>query len=125
VKKENLFFIYGTLKKNGNNFSILKKYNAKFIGEVITKNKYPMFKLQEYFPYLQNNKNQGNIIKGELFEIDKKYHDSLDYFEGVPKLYINGKITVIYNNEEIEVNCYFKSKNIDLKNVKLFDEWEV
>jgi len=122
-----LVFIYGTLKKDMNNHHILEQVDAEFISPVKTILKYPMFKLNDPFPYLQNNPGFGMIVRGELWEIEDKHKDKLDQFEGVPSLYINGKIDVECDNKVYcGVNVYFKAKRYSLDYLSLFsliDEW--
>ena len=108
-KRKFILYIWN-IKKNGNNFSILKKYNAKFIGEVITKNKYPMFKLQEYFPYLQNNKNQaakkrdetlcGQLCKFWAYNISDQNYKYILIFH--------------FNNSKIYLKFYLINKSVAL-----------
>jgi gamma-glutamylcyclotransferase (GGCT)/AIG2-like uncharacterized protein YtfP len=108
----------------------MQKENTE-IQNVITLEKYPMYKSNQYFPYLENNKGIGKYIKGELFEIDDickaDYLKTLDEFEGVPYLYIKGKIIVKNNkNEEIEAYTYFKKNKSSieiLNDKKLMNEW--
>ena len=105
-------FVYGTLKSNYHNHYILENCNAKFLSNVITVEKYPLFELKEPFPYLQNNPGIGEFVKGELYYVDNIFKEQIDYFEGVPTLYKNGKIKVTNGKEEYEVDCYFKSEEI-------------
>ncbi len=119
VDTSNLFFIYGTLKRSGNNHQIIEKF-AHFRGEAQTVFKYPMYDIGDGFPFLQNNRNNGNLIIGELYEIPEKYHKIVDYFEGVPTLYKKGTIEVL--TKEVEtyiVNVYFASNEIDFTKLKL------
>jgi len=124
MKKE-LFFVYGTLKKGMNNHSVLKRLKATFISPVETIEKYPMFKLREPFPYLQDEKGKGKIIQGELWELDEDCISALDSFEGVPFLYKKGKIAVEFENDVFEeINVYFKAEEIPLNEIDLIDEWK-
>jgi len=125
---KSLYFIYGSLKKDMNNHHILEKMNAEFISPVETTIEYPMFKSGDPFPYLQDDPGFGKIVQGELWEIDDKHKDRLDQFEGVPSLYVNGKIDVeCENNVYLDVNVYFKAQKIPEKYFEVmtfFDEWE-
>jgi len=109
-----LVFTYGTLKKDFSNHHILERVQAKYLGEVHTVLKYPMFNLNDTFPYLQDNPGIGEIIKGDLFYIDEIHEEYLDSFEGVPELYKSGIIEVIYNNEIVFARCYFKAEEVKL-----------
>ena len=120
---DELFFIYGTLKKGHRNHHMFDRF-AKFQGDVQTIFKYPMFDIGDGFPYLQNNVGEGNIILGELYQIDKRFHSKIDYFEAVPTLYKRGEIKVLTeDNEILKVNVYFKSKELLIEDLNLMNEW--
>lgn len=81
-----------------------------------------MYLLSVPFPYLSDKKGEGNIIKGELYEIDKSKKIKLDFFEGCPDLYKTGFIDVVNKS-----NCYFHAVNknqLELKNLKLINEFK-
>lgn len=118
-----LFFIYGTLKKDFFNHHILMTNKGLFQGYVETKDKYPMFLLEEPFPYLQDDKGKGFHIKGELYEIKDRYIDNMDFFEGVPDLYYRDRIKVLKDNKEIDCYVYFKTNKINLDNIILIKEY--
>ena len=121
------FFVYGTLKKGMKNSHIMEKVQAEFISECSTIEKYPMFDLGDGFPYVQDKHGSGMKIYGELYNVDKKYESSLDYFEGVPILYKKGIIGVEYEGVKYsDINCYFianELKDEELTDVELFDNW--
>jgi len=125
---KSLYFIYGTLKKDMSNHHILKRINAQYIGDVETITEYPLFVTSDPFPYLQNKPGFGKIVQGELWEIEDKHKDSLDHFEGVPTLYINGTIDVEFENFIYrDVNVYFKSREIpekQFKYINFIENWE-
>jgi gamma-glutamylaminecyclotransferase len=116
-------FVYGTLKRGFSNSWLLD--DAKFLGEYTTRYRYPMFKLEESFPYLQNTTvGIGKIVKGELYEIDD--FTDLDKFEDVPDLYHKNMIWIRNGDEFIFVYVYFKTDELTLKelgNIKLLEEW--
>lgn len=128
------YFIYGTLKKGMKNSHIMKNVHAKYIADVATVKPFPMFDLGNGFPYVQNVKGKGSIIKGELYGIECKYEKDLDSFEGVPDLYNRGFIdveTIVseaqpYKLPYTQVSCYFitdELDNFELNDVELFNEW--
>jgi len=125
--EEELYFVYGTLKKGMKNHGVLERLKPTFIYPVETIEKYPMFDLGNGFPYIQDTKGTGLIIQGELYSMKVKHRDTLDYFEGVPSLYKRGKVNVeIENKIYKDVNCYFISDELDkyeLQQVQFFDEW--
>jgi gamma-glutamylaminecyclotransferase len=121
-------FIYGTLKSNCSNHSFFKKFIKENSKKKIvrTVEEYPMYKLDSYFPYLENSPGIGKEIIGELYEIDEKKLYMLDYFEGVPDLYQQGYITVIDNKLNIYKNIlvYFKTEKLnDYSKIKFLSEW--
>lgn len=118
-----LLFVYGTLKKALHNHYVLKDVKAKYISDVETTKKYPLFELNAPFPYIQDSPGVGKIVKGELYEVHEKYKENLDYFEGVPILYKNGKIEVTDGYSEFRVNCYFKAEGINLEGIKFISEY--
>jgi len=116
-----LVFVYGTLKRGFYNQSYLE--DSHFIGEAITKDKYPMVKMEEYFPYLINDKNTGNYIKGEVFEITNTTLKKLDILEGYPALYTRETIEVEIQDDTIEVIVYFLNGKIDFSESDLLEEF--
>jgi len=114
-----LVYIYGTLKRNKSNHHILSSVDAKYICDVITIERYPMFILNQPFPYLQNDVGFGGNVIGELWEISESAVRELDRFEGSPDLYYRGKIDV-ENHEKVflDVSVYFKTKKVVLETIK-------
>lgn len=118
-------FVYGTLKSRCCNHHILAGIMPKYPPlKVVTKEKYPMYKSERYFPYLEDQKGVGHHIQGELWEIADSGADKLDAFEGVPTLYRRGKIDVLHGDElHTDINVYFKATNTDVSNKNLLSEW--
>jgi len=125
-----LIFIYGTLKNGCINDGVLKKLGSQFLFPAETIQKYPMYlskDMMEYFPYLENQPGKGNIIQGEVWDVPHQNIEELDYFEGVPDLYVRDKIKVEFEKNIYDCFCYFKSYNSDnvsLNYTDLIDEWE-
>jgi len=121
------FFIYGTLKRKCSNNHKMKEVQGKFLAEVKTVQRYPMFNLGEYFPYLQDTIGTGNFVKGELWEVPEDKTYILDHFEGVPTLYKKGTIDVKTETEVHEnVNVYFITEEESKKALtflELITEW--
>ncbi len=121
------YFIYGTLKDGMKNNYILDNMDAEYICECNTVDYFPMFDIGDGFPYLQDPlyPGVGEIVKGELWGVNKLDEASLDRFEGVPSLYKRGKIDVdSMNGVYTDVNVYFKAKDVDLSKVKFINEWK-
>lgn len=76
-------FVYGGLKRGGVYHSNLE--GAEFVGECMSrKAKYALFTPNDAWPILY----KGNYrIKGELYKIDQKLRDRLDWVEGHPNLF--------------------------------------
>lgn len=116
-------FTYGSLKRGEPNHNILKDINAKFLGDAITSEKYPLFEIIDPFPYLQNEPGIGHFIKGEAYEVPDDKKPYLDYFEGAPDLYNLGKIMINLNKNITELDVYFKTNSVSLDNLKFLKEW--
>ena len=124
-----LVYIYGTLKNNCINNGILKNLSAQFLFPAETVEKFPMYlseNMMEYFPYIENQPGIGNNIQGEVWDLPHQNIKKLDYFEGVPDLYVRDKIKVEFENNIYDCFCYFKSENSETETLKekdLMDEW--
>ena len=114
-------FVYGTLKREFYNHTLLE--NSEFIGEVVTKEKYPMVNVEEYFPYLINEVGVGHNIKGELFKIDDETFAKLDILEGYPDLYARENIKVISYGIEMSAITYFVKEKIAYDGFELLEEF--
>ena len=127
LKMKDLYFIYGTLKSNQYNNHMMKDILAKFMGNAISIDKYPLFDIGDGFPYLQDEKGIGQNVIGELYLIDKNKRDVLDNFEGVPSLYNRGSIDVKIDGKIYkDVNCYFIANELSkdkLSKMKFLKEW--
>ena len=122
-----LVFVYGTLKNNCSNHEVLRKI-LKTNGYISVKTieKYPLYKLSDPFPYLENKPGVGKRIKGQIFDIKEKNEKILDNFEGVPDLYKKGTIDVLDSMGNIykNVNVYFRAKPLySFENIELIDDW--
>jgi len=129
-----LFFIYGTLKKGGNNHSVLKthakkeKISTAFGIPVKTTHKFPMYASSYGFPFLMKKKGLGDIISGELWDIKDGNIHYMDDFEGTPDLYTRGKIDLIDEKTSIiykDVQVYFETEQTDIRDNPLISEWEI
>lgn len=119
-----LVFVYGTLKSDCCNHHILKPMIKRQVPVQVTSiEKYPMYKSDSYFPYLENQPGVGEHIVGQVVEVDDSDLPRLDHFEGVPTLYKRGTIKVINGNIEFECLCYFKAQETDVSNKNLIKEW--
>lgn len=106
-------FVYGTLKKGFENHHFLD--GARFLGNVITKHKYPMVNIVKAYPYLIKQKNKGRIIKGEAYDISVNILERLNMLEGYPEHYDRDEISVIFDNQELKAITYFVNQKIDFQ----------
>jgi gamma-glutamylcyclotransferase (GGCT)/AIG2-like uncharacterized protein YtfP len=106
-------FVYGSLKRGSFNSDILKGLNANYIDDVSTLERYPLYLLNDPFPYLQNNKGVGLNVIGEMYELSDQFKSELDAFEGVGYLYKRGKIDVVDSKGCQHIcSCYFANDEI-------------
>jgi len=102
-------FVYGSLKR-GKKLSYFLK-NAKFLGEAITCDKYPMIlSKSKWYPYLIEKKAKGYKIRGEVYEISPALLKKLDRLEEVPFYYYRKKIPVCINQKRVLAWVYFIRK---------------
>jgi len=114
-------FIYGSLKRGFHNHHLVE--DAEFICEATTKEKYPMVKREEYFPYLLNEKGVGHHIKGEVYRIDKTTLAILDILEGYPDLYTRETIQVLSKGIEFSTLVYFLNSLLDYNSLELLNNF--
>jgi len=99
-------FAYGTLKRGfGNNERLLGA--EKFISTAETVELYPMIGEGMGFPYAFDVPGTGNILQGEVFEVQEKTWVALDRLEGYPNHYDRKLITVkLADGSYIEATIY-------------------
>jgi gamma-glutamylcyclotransferase (GGCT)/AIG2-like uncharacterized protein YtfP len=90
-----MVFIYGTLKKNGENHSLIKK--EKFITPAYIHGY--LYDLGVGVPAVEIE-NTRDKVYGELYEIDDDFIDELDEFEGFSP---DNAEDSIYSRVEVEV----------------------
>jgi gamma-glutamylcyclotransferase (GGCT)/AIG2-like uncharacterized protein YtfP len=92
-------FVYGTLKQGHRNYRLLK--DSKFLGVGFTADKFDM--LDAGFPVLLPNED-GQRVKGELYEINDDVLERLDDLEGEGRMY-DRKVVQIYSGETLDNVC--------------------
>lgn len=84
-------FVYGTLKQGQPNHKWLTNASngaATFISTGTTTQKLPLVIGTRYnIPFLLNKPGTGNLIHGEVYEIDEPMLTRLDVLEGYPDFY--------------------------------------
>jgi gamma-glutamylaminecyclotransferase len=94
-----LVFVYGTLKKNHGNHSLIS--SSRFIGKGHTRNKYALY---EYgIPYV-TQKQKESVIHGEVYSVSKYALLALDLLEQHPDWYYRQKTDILlYDVEEDKI----------------------
>ncbi|MEQ2168308.1 hypothetical protein GOODEAATRI_012957 [Goodea atripinnis] len=94
-------FVYGSLKRAQPNYPQMIDSNngkAEFLATAVTVQKYPLVIATKYnIPFLLNLPGQGNRVHGEIYKVDEKMLQYLDWFENIPTMY---QRTVV----ELEIN---------------------
>jgi len=104
-----IVFVYGSLKRGKKLHHFLK--NAKFLGEAITCEKYPMVLSKSgWYPYLIEKPGVGYRIKGEVYKITPKILKILDKVEEVPHYFYRKKICIEINGKKTIAWTYFVKK---------------
>jgi gamma-glutamylcyclotransferase (GGCT)/AIG2-like uncharacterized protein YtfP len=110
-------FTYGTLLRGEPNHRLLA--TSKFIGEATTKAEYTMVDCGYYPAILEGGK---TAVKGEVFEVDERTLERLDYLEGVPSLYIRKTITLDDGTEaEVYILNSSRTETADLTEIESGD----
>lgn len=79
----NLIFVYGTLRKGLNRFTVLE--DSEFVGYYLTKPIYTMVSLTAFPGLLEDGE---DAIKGEVYRVsDDVIYKTLDRIEGHPSFY--------------------------------------
>lgn len=79
-----LLFVYGTLKRGGVRNFLLR--GQKFLGEARTVPRYALYDLGAY-PGLVQAEEDGQVVYGELYEVEQSLLPRLDAVEGAPTLF--------------------------------------
>ena len=108
---------YGTLMKPFHNYllyvqPLIASKQATFLYQGITTERYPlMVHTDRNVPALYNNKNLGQYVEGEVWEVSEQGIEALDIIEGISGgFYSTGKIDVTRKessgSEVVIDNCY-------------------
>ncbi|TRY67878.1 hypothetical protein TCAL_08025 [Tigriopus californicus] len=117
-------FVYGTLKQNEPNEHWLKNGlngTSVFIGLGQTSVRYPLVIGTKYnVPFLLDLPDQGQLIQGEIYQVDEEKLKHLDVLEDYPKWYTRRteRITILKSShksvesvQELECVMYFLLKH--------------
>jgi len=113
MHKQYFVAVYGTLKRNKPNHSLMSLAESEFIGEGKTADKYPLI-VGGRLPYLFENVGVGEQIKVEIYKVDFRGLQVLDKFEGHPNFYTRKPVLCEFpNGEKAECFIYFINKKRD------------
>lgn len=96
ASKKNIF-VYGTLRRGEYNNCLLDE--AKFQGTYETE---PEYELRNFghFPGLMLN--GSTSVRGEVYKVDERTLEELDYHEGHPTFYCRMPITLKSHRDKVE-----------------------
>jgi len=77
-------FVYGTLKRDGCRQYVLA--GQRYLGPASTQPLYALYDLGPY-PGMIADERQGQVVEGELYEVDESQRATLDSVEGAPSLF--------------------------------------
>jgi len=83
-----LLFVYGTLKKGGSRHQPLSR--QRFLGNRRTRPRYALYHMGNYPAMVEAE--PGDVIEGELYEVEARLLDWLDTIEGVPDWFELGQV---------------------------------
>jgi len=107
VLEDNLVAVYGTLKKNYNNYySYLT--DSKFVGSGQTKDKYPL--IINGLPYLIEDIGNGHNVDVDVFKVSDSVLKNLDRLEGHPNWYCRKQIDIVVGKKILNCWIYFNLK---------------
>lgn len=97
-------FVYGTLRKEGSNHSLLS--SSTYIGSGQTEDLFTMY--VSGIPYVNPNE-KTSTIKGEVYEIDRMTLLGLDMLEGHPEWYYRRLVYITTDKGLVEAYLYFNT----------------
>jgi gamma-glutamylaminecyclotransferase len=117
-------FVYGTLKRGYGNNPILLSSGGRYLhnGVLVGARIYDL----GYYPGVKLTQDEGERVKGELWEVPEKGMAHLDRLEGVPYLY-HRSIVSIYSPEmdstTFPVVVYEYTRPVDEGKLLPLGEW--
>lgn len=82
--------VYGTLKQGHGNHHLLA--GTRFVEAGRTKDRYPL--IVDGLPYLLDEKDNGNQVRVEVYDVDRVTYKALDRLEGHPAFYKRKQIQI-------------------------------
>ena len=104
-------FVYGTLKRGGENH--LHLAGQRFLGEAATGPGFTLYGLKG-FPGMVRTTDASEGVTGELWEIDADRLRRLDQFEGTAEgIYARAPITLLAPFADLPVETYFYLRSVE------------
>ena len=113
-------FVYGTLKKEHSNHSLLEK--SKYIGKCTTDPLYTLIDLGPFPAVLDQGR--GSIV-GEVYKVSEATLGDLDMLEGYPHLYQRHEITTHYGKAWVYTMDEDQVGRLDESMVIESGEWRI
>lgn len=104
MERNNLIFVYGSLRQNHVNHHLLEK--ARPYGNCTTKENFAMYVVSGY-PYVTSSESRYPIV-GELYGVNDEILHQLDKMEGHPRYYVRRETVVVQGDTEYTAWMYFR-----------------
>ena len=102
-------FVYGTLKRGCSNHGFLT--GRHFVGDAHTPGGFTLYKVTDY-PAMVRSSDAGDIVAGEVWEVDDACLEQLDRLEGIDEgLYTREPIALEapFADQPVETYIYARS----------------
>lgn len=99
-------FVYGTLKRDGCRFHALA--GQRYLGLARTVPQYALIDLGAY-PGMVPDRKSGQVVEGELYEVEESVRPLLDVMEGAPTLFRLEEIYLEGHPEPVLAYLYQRS----------------
>jgi len=118
--------VYGTLKRGKGNHPLL--HDAMFVGNAVTKDKYPLVIRNWGLPFLINKPHVGSNVKVEIYLVSDFILQRLDLLEGHPDWYSRKRRKFIvtdneYDSHEMQAWVYFGPDDVMDDDSILYDTY--
>lgn len=115
-------FVYATLKKGFPNFKL--NQGKKLPGRFTTESSYPLYLVGDrHSPWMIDDAGNGEIINGEVYQVDKQQLKKMDKLESINKE--DGYRRILIQVKSLkhfhvhDVFCYMKPKDmLNIENIR-------
>ena len=114
-------FVYGTLKKDYHNHSMIEKETFISRGLLSKENRFKMVNMGSFPAIIPAQANEAQDIEGEIWEVSDQTFKSVDFLEGFPKFYWRDQFNI--DAEDRRHLCWVwylqhkKAKNMELPEI--------